>query len=201
MIRVISERQKLSEMRLSMDNGASSYRRFRNTGDESALIEIIRDYKDGLILYLSSIVGNIRTAEELAEDTFVLLGTKKPKDKGSSSFKTWLYTIGRNLAIDHIRKQKRRREIPLDEAVYISDPELEQSFINEERKIILHNALNKLKPDYRQVLWLIYFEEMSNKEAAAVMKKSVHNIETLVSRARRSLRKQLEMEGFDYEDL
>ncbi|MBQ5563953.1 MAG: RNA polymerase subunit sigma-24, partial [Clostridia bacterium] len=73
-----------------MDNGASSYRRFRNTGDESALIEIIRDYKDGLILYLSSIVGNIRTAEELAEDTFVLLGTKKPKDKGSSSFKTWL---------------------------------------------------------------------------------------------------------------
>ena len=140
-------------------------------------------------------------AEELAEDTFVLLGTKKPKDKGSSSFKTWLYTIGRNLAIDHIRKQKRRREIPLDEAVYISDPELEQSFINEERKIILHSAMNKLKSDYRQVLWLIYFEGMSNKEAAAVMKKSVHNIETLVSRARKTLKKQLETEGFDYEDL
>ena len=34
-----------------MDNGASSYRRFRDDGDESGLIEIIRDYKDGLILY------------------------------------------------------------------------------------------------------------------------------------------------------
>ena len=50
-------------------------------------------------------------------------------------------------------------------------------------------------------MWLIYFEGMTNKEAAAVMKKSVHNIETLVSRARKHLRKQLETEGFDYEDL
>ena len=184
-----------------MDNGASSCRRFRDTGDEDALIEIIRDYKDGLILYLSSIVGDINTAEELAEDTFVLLGTKKPKDKGGGSFKTWLYTIGRNIAIDHLRRQKRRREIPLDDAVSVSDPELEQSFIREERKIILHSAMNKLKSDYRQVLWLIYFEGMSNKEAAAVMKKSIHNIETLVSRARKSLKKQLETEGFYHEDL
>ncbi len=186
-----------------MDNGASSYRRFRDTGDDSALIEIIRDYKDGLILYLLSVVGDIQTAEELAEDTFVLLGTKKPRDKGGSSFKTWLYTIGRNIAIDHLRRQKRRRncEVPLDETVSMIDTELEKSFIREERKIILHTAMNKLKPEYRQVLWLVYFEGMSNKETSAVMKKSVHNIETLVSRARKCLRKQLETEGFDYEDL
>ena len=71
-----------------MDNGASSYRRFRDKGDQNGLAEIIRDYADGLILYLNSIVGNIHTAEDLAEDTFVLLGTKKPKDKGKGSFQT-----------------------------------------------------------------------------------------------------------------
>ena len=94
-----------------MDNGASSYRRFREDGDESGLIEIIRDYKDGLILYLNSFVGNIHTAEELAEDTFVLLGIKKPKDKGKGSFKTWLYTIGRNVAVDYLRRNSKRTEI------------------------------------------------------------------------------------------
>ncbi len=51
-----------------MDNGASSYRRFREDGDEKGLTEIIRDYKDGLIFYLNSFVGNILIAEELAED-------------------------------------------------------------------------------------------------------------------------------------
>lgn len=52
-----------------MDNGASSYRRFRDDGDEDGLVEIIKDYKDGLIFYINSFVGNIHTAEELAEGT------------------------------------------------------------------------------------------------------------------------------------
>ena len=70
-----------------MDSGTFNYRRFRDGGDENGLVEIIKEYKDGLIFYLNSIVGNIHTAEELAEDTFVLLGTKKPRDKGTGSFK------------------------------------------------------------------------------------------------------------------
>ena len=61
--------------------------------------------------------------------------------------------------------------------------------------------MRKLKSEYRQILWLIYFEDLSNKEAAKIMKKSVSNIETLVSRARKSLKLQLEMEGFHYEKL
>ncbi len=69
-----------------MDNGASSYRRFRDTGDEAAFNGLITAYIDGLILYLTRIVGNIRIAEELAEDTFVILGTKKPVFKGRQIF-------------------------------------------------------------------------------------------------------------------
>ena len=63
-----------------MDNGASSYRRFREYNDENGLVEIIKEYKDGLILFLAGIVGDITKAEELEEDTFVLIGVKKPRD-------------------------------------------------------------------------------------------------------------------------
>ncbi len=186
-----------------MDNGASSYRRFRDDGDESGLEEIIREYRDGLIFYLNSIIGNIHVAEELAEDTFVLLGTKKPKDKGKGSFKTWLYTIGRNIALNDLKRRARTAQISVDDCPELASEEdnLEKAYIRKEQKIIVHRALRKLKPEYRQILWLIYFEEFSNKEAAAIMKKSVHNIETLVYRARKTLRSQLEMEGFIYEKL
>ncbi|MBR6701910.1 MAG: RNA polymerase subunit sigma-24, partial [Clostridia bacterium] len=95
-----------------MENGADAYRRFLE-GDENGLEEIITEYKDGLILYLNGYVSNLDLAEELAEDTFVRLFTKKPKNKGGASFKTWLYTIGRNIALDALRKMKRRREEPL----------------------------------------------------------------------------------------
>ena len=186
-----------------MDNGASSYRRFREDGDESGLVEIIRDYKDGLILYLNSFVGNIHTAEEIAEDTFVLLGIKKPKDKGKGSFKTWLYTIGRNVAIDYLRRNSKRSNISIDDCpeLFSDEQNLEHAYIKEERKITLHRAISKLKSEYRQVLWLVYFEDFSTKQAAVVMKKSVHNVETLVYRARKALKSQLELEGFVYEEL
>lgn len=186
-----------------MDNGADSYRRFRDNGDESGLVEIIKDYKDGLILYLTSIVGNIQIAEELAEDTFVLLGTKKPKDKGKSSFKTWLYTIGRNVAIDYLRKHAKHIEVSIDENTNLisEEDDLELIYIKKEQHILVHRAMRKLKPEYRQILWLIYFDGLSNKEAAEVMRKSVRSIETLVYRARKALKSQLEMEDFDYEKL
>ena len=186
-----------------MDNGAGSYRRFREEGDESGLIEIIRDYKDGLILYLNSYVGDIRTAEELAEDTFVLLGVKKPRDKGGGSFKTWLYTIGRNRAVDYLRRRAKGKELSTEDCPELTEEteSLERSYIREERKIALHKAIAELKPEYRQALWLIYFELFSNKEAAAVLGKRVYNTETLVYRARRSLKALLEKEEFVYEEL
>lgn len=53
-----------------MDNGESSYRRFLSGNDEG-LVEIIRDYKDGLIFFLNGFTRDINTAEELCEDTFV----------------------------------------------------------------------------------------------------------------------------------
>ncbi len=186
-----------------MDNGESSYRRFREENDESGLVEIIRDYKDGLIFYLNGFVGNILVAEELAEDTFVLLGTKKPKDKGKGSFKTWLYTIGRNVAIDYLRRNSRKREIYAETLAEIGTEayELERSYIKKEQKITLYHSMQKLSPVYRQVLWLTYFEGLSIKETAIILKKSNHNIETLVYRAKKSLKSILETEGFCYEEL
>ena len=66
---------------------------------------------------------------------------------------------------------------------------------------MLHQTIRKLKPEYRQILWLIYFEGFSCREASKIIKKSVHNTETLVYRARKTLKKQLESEGFEYEEL
>ena len=187
---------------MAMDNGASSYRRFRENGDESGLVEIIRDYKDGLIFFLNSFVRDINIAEELAEDTFVLLGTKKPRDKNKGSFKTWLYTIGRNVAIDYLRKRKRNREVSLEEGVEISyDQNIECNYLRKERDLIIHRSMQRLKPEYRQVLWLIYFENLAYKECAFIMKKTVHGIETLAYRARLALKSELEQEEIYFEDI
>ena len=190
------------ERRNVMNNGASSYRRFLE-GDSNGLVEIIRDYKDGLILYLNGIVQNLYVAEDLTEDTFVKLVVKKPYFSGRSSFKTWLYAIARNVAIDYLRSDAKIKEISVDEFHNMANDEenLEQTYIRSEDKITVHRALSKLKSEYRQVIYLTFFEGLDNKQAAKVMRKSKRQIENLIYRAKMSLKEQLIKEGFSYEEL
>ena len=184
-----------------MDNGASSYRRYLD-GDDSGLVDLIRDYKDGLILYLNGITGNFCLAEELMEDTFFKLAAKKPKFSGKSSFKTWLYSIARNAAIDGMRKRSHLSDRPADDLYDISDErDIEQDYLREEQKISLHRAMATLSSDYRQVLYLTFFEDLSNAEASLVMHKTKRQIENLLYRAKLALRSKLENEGFEYERL
>lgn len=185
-----------------MDNGASSYRRFLE-GDDSGIVEIIRDYKDGLILFLNRYVNNIHTAEELAEDTFFRIVTRKPRFVEKYSFKTWLYTIGRNIAINHVKHFGKVASIPFEdlESIRSDEDALEQSYIREEQKIMLHKVLSKIKYDYSQVLYLKFFEDLTNEQIAVVMKKTKRQIENLIYQAKQSLKSELDKEGFQYEGL
>ncbi len=185
-----------------MDNGASSYRRFLD-GDDNGIAEIVGDYKDGLILYLNGYVNNLYIAEELTEDTFFRLITKKPRFSGKSTFKSWLYAIGRNVAIDFIRHNSKILSVPIEDMeTYLNDEQnLEQSYIQEERKIAVHKAMSKLTTEYRTILWLIYFDGFTNNEAATILKKNDRQIKNLLYRAKQSLKSTLEKEGFVYEEL
>ena len=68
---------------------------------------------------------------------------------------------------------------------------VEELYFREEKRRAVHLALGKLKPDYQQVLWLIYFENFSCKQVAKVMRKKVHAVEMLASRARKALSEEL----------
>lgn len=184
-----------------MDQRAKNYQALLS-GNQEVLTDIIRDYRDGLVLYINGIVQNITIAEELAEDVFVKLVMKRPRFSSDSSFKTWLYAIGRNLAISYLRRQKHIH-IPLENCPELTDEEinLERQYMHKEQQMFLHYAMKKLKLEYRQVLWLVYFEGLSQKETARIMGKTVHNVETLAYRARQALKAKLLEEGFEYENL
>ncbi len=185
-----------------MDNGESSYRRFLD-GDDDGFVEIIKDYKDGLMLYLNTYVQNIYIAEELMEDTFVKLATRKPHFSGKSSFKTFVYAIGRNIAVDYLRKKAKISEVNLEDisGILADETDVLKEYLRDERKLLVHNSMKKLNSDYSNVLYLIYFESFSIKETAAIIKKTYKQTENLVYRAKQSLKNQIEMEGFVYEEL
>lgn len=199
---IIDRLQKsTSAEKLKSEKGALNYACFIN-GDNDAMSELIRDFKDGLSLYINSMVRNICEAEELMEETFVELIVKKPKYSGKSSFKTWLYAIGRNITYDYLKKKGKNYSLPIDELYDISDEEnLEKSYIQQEQNIALYRALENVNPDYSQALHLVYIEEMSVAEAAEIMHKSRKQMENLICRGKKAMKAQLEKEGFVYEGL
>ena len=185
-----------------MDNGASSYRRFLD-GDDNGIIEIIRDYKDGLILFLNRYVNNIHIAEELTEETFVRIVTRKPRFVAKYSFKTWLYTIGRNMAINYKKHERKIADTSIDDMENVARDEesLEYSYLRKEQKIIVHRALSKINPDYGKVLYLKFFEDLTNEQIAIVMKRNRRQVENLIYQAKQSLKAELEKEELIYEKL
>ena len=185
-----------------MDNGASSYHRFQ-AGDVNALEELVELYSDGLILFINGFVNNLAVAEDLADETFFEVMSGKSRYKGRCSFKTWLYKIGRNNALDHLRRQSRFPQTPVEELEnQLPDREsLERQVLRSEQNRQVHQALQKLHGEYREILHLLYFEDMRYADAALVLRKSIKQVENLAYRAKKALRSTLEKEGFTFEDL
>lgn len=184
-----------------MDNDAERYRRFLN-GDDDGLREIIDIYYNRLMLYTNGIVNNILDAEDIVQDTFVRLAVKKPKFNGKSEFKTWLYVIARNCAYNFVKRHKSRfSDLSIDEYTYLSDNiDMEKQYLVSEQNIILHNTLRELKPEYFQVLYLLYFEDLKTDDISKIMHKSKRQIGDLLYRAKKSLKTKLEKAGFQYEE-
>ena len=128
-----------------MDDGVDSYRKFL-AGDKSGMQELVELFRDGLIFYINTFIGDINESEDLAEDVFVELIIKKPRFKEQSSFKTWLYSIARHKALNFIKRNSRTSCVS-DEAlsIILDVQDLENDYLNEQKKIILNNAMRQLK--------------------------------------------------------
>lgn len=181
------------------DKGEELYRRYLD-GDSDAFEALVGLYENELSLFIVGIVHDLHEAKHLVIEAFAQLAVNG-NFEGRSSLKTYLFTIGKNLAMRHMRMRGRETHIAFEDVLenVISETETPEAFLQrKENKRMLHVAMQDLKPDHRVVLYLLYFEDMSYIEAGQVMKKSERQIEGLVFRAKVALKKILESGGFTY---
>ena len=169
------------------------YAQYLKRGDNEALRCLLERHREGLTLFLFGYVRNAEEAEELMLDAFAEIAVGPTVFSGKSSFKTWLFSVGKHLALKQLRRKKQvgLRELPdLSEAV---QPELR--LLQQERNRQLYLALERIAPEYRQVLELQYMENMSPAEIAQVMGKRAGQIYNLIKRGKQALRSELERMG------
>ncbi len=167
-------------------------------GDDTGLEALIRKYGDPLTFYINGYLHDVHEAEDLMLEVFSYLFTKKPRIR-DGGFKAYLYKASRHMALRH--KSRRRLFFSLDNLTEEPDGQtlVEEVVRTKERDQILHLCMAELKPDYREALYLTYFEGMSYLQAAEVMGKSEKQITNMVYRGKERLHELLEREGITNE--
>lgn len=168
--------------------------------DQSAAEKLVERYGDALTFYVNGYIHDIHDSEDIMIDAFALMFVKLRPVGRAGSFKAYLYKTARNLAVRH--KKGRRIFINIDDVAFElkNDDKAEADIIRNERDKQLYAALERLKTEYQEVLYLIYFQDMSYREAGTVMGKSESQVTKLVYRGKQRLKSILEEEGFIYED-
>jgi RNA polymerase sigma-70 factor (ECF subfamily) len=175
-----------------MDTGEIYYRRYLD-GEENAFDGVLTLYFDNLVFFLNRYVQDMQAAEDLAMDSFLELLIHPTRYHFKTSLKTYLFAIGRNKALNYLKKRKRiRRDEPYDAEA--ATPDLAEAFLDSEEKRELHRAIASLPDDMRTAVHLVYFEGFSYEETAKAMKVSKKQVDNLLYRAKNSLKHELKRE-------
>lgn len=165
-------------------------------GDACAFSELSARYLKIMVGVAQRILGNAAEADEVVQEAFLRLWRYAPNwdPEGTGSVRTWLSRVVTNLCLDRCR---RRRSVPLEEAGDIEDAS-ENAFDHlkhQDRQKLVRQMLDGLPERQRIAVVLAYFEEMSGQEVASAMELSVGAVESLLVRARKSLRESMKAAG------
>jgi len=142
------------ERNLSGEPDEALYDHFRRTGDRESFGVLFDRYADRLTLFIYSIVRQKEDAEELTLDTFAVVAAQKSVYRGESGFGTWLFAIAQKQAYQALRK-RRPLSLILRDSIPSGDDPPETALLKDERNRQLYRALEQLKPEYRQTLYLM----------------------------------------------
>jgi len=160
-------------------------------GDREALGFLYARYADNVCGYVRSIVHDQHEAEDITQHVFAklihVIGKYEERDV---PFFAWILRVSRNVAVDHIRRQ---RAIPVEEVRGADDSAIEQ--LGSERMSDLREALAKLPHDQREVLVLRHIAGLSPTEIAQHTGRSEGSVHGLHHRGRRALTAELRSRG------
>jgi RNA polymerase sigma-70 factor (ECF subfamily) len=172
-------------------------------GDEYAFQVLVNRYQDRLVNYLFNLIRDYDQAVDLSQETFIRVFRHAHRYKGNYQFSTWIYRIATNLALDEMRRRKRRgffltqRLFGVTEQgekeIQVSDarPSPEANLGSKERTRLLRTAIDSLPPRYRLVFVLKEVQELSLEETGTVLNLSVGTVKSRLHRAKRILRDKL----------
>jgi RNA polymerase sigma factor (sigma-70 family) len=171
-------------------------------GDEKAFTRLLARYKDAIYFMLLKMVNNRNDAEDLTLEAFGKAFKNIHQYSPTYAFSTWLFKIASNNCIDFLRR-KKGTYVPIEnnsdtgqnsEAVRLKSKDLdpEERLIRQQKAILLHRVVRRLKPRYRILVELRYFREYTYEEISNELQLPLGTVKAQLFRAREMLFRLIE---------
>ena len=169
--------------------------------DEDSFRWLVENYRNRVFGTILNIVQEKNDAEDAAQEVFIQVYESIQNFKEESSLSTWIYRIAVRKALDKLRRRKTRQRLSQWLPGIVTDEKKENveefhhpgiTLENKEKAMVLFKAINALPEKQKIAFTLIKVQGMSYDEAGWILEQSVKAMESLISRAKANLQKQLE---------
>jgi RNA polymerase sigma factor (sigma-70 family) len=164
--------------------------------DQKAYAELLHRYKESVFFMMMKMCNNKDDAEDLTIEAFGRAFKKLEQYSPDFAFSTWLFKIASNNAIDFLRRKKQKFAISLDNRSENSESgdysssiksvtlDPEESFIRKQKIENIRVLVDNLKPKYKEMIELFYFQELSHEEISKKLDLPIGTIKAQLFRAR-----------------
>jgi RNA polymerase sigma-70 factor, ECF subfamily len=156
---------------------------YREQSDPDVFSELVRRYERELYSYLRRYLGDAEMAEDAFQAAFLQVHLKCQQYEPGRAFRPWLYTIATNQAIDAQRRSRRHRMVSLDrtgpkdgedvgkllDLLTSKEPTPTAQLSSAERGQWLRDSVDRLPQPLKDVIYLVYFQELKYREAAEAL--------------------------------
>lgn len=183
------------------DKALKDYNLVKNAienGDQKAYAELMARYKDSIYFMLLKMVNNRDDADDLTIEAFGKAFKNIKQYTPDYAFSTWLFKIATNNCIDFIRK-KRKMTFSIDKGIETDDggelnidiksnqPDPEENLMKKQKVLMMRDVVERLKPRYKKLVELRYFQERSYEEIAEELNLPLGTVKAQLFRAREFL--------------
>lgn len=170
-------------------------------GNEPAFRWLVENYRNQVFHTVLNILQDTKEAEDAAQETFIQVFESIGSFKEESSLSTWIYRIATRKALDKIRRRKTRQKLHrilpwwMPEETKSGTDAFHHPGIaaeNKEKAAVLFKAIESLPEKQKLAFTLIKVQGMNYEEACEIMQQNIKAVESLISRAKVNLQKQLE---------
>ena len=171
-------------------------------GDDSAFEILVHRHQTSILNLIYRFIGDRTQAKDLAQEVFLRIWQAAKTYTPEAKFATWLYRITANLCLNEMKSSRRRklfqflrfgedRENTIEEVLADASPSPEDLLLSREQSRRISDALQSLPGNQRMALILKRYDDLSYQEIAKVIGCSVSAVESLLVRAKRTLREKL----------